>query len=145
MANTKLKSFPEGTCVEIDDVIGGFRKLVLVTAGGNMYFDQPMDAPNATPLLMYGAMNPVNVGNALQWGLELAGEDAAQHAAFTALQQELLASKCDTLTYNRALYWSVQNRMFDRAQCLAAAAEANDQVKQSRARLDKLLARSQAA
>lgn len=139
----KTAHFEPETLIEIDDTIGGFRKLAIVDDSTRAYFDLVEDAATAFPT--YEALRPVAVGNALSWGFELIDQDAASAQAFIRLQDCLLATGVDSLTYSRALFWAYQVRTFGVAEALRAGREATNQVRQSRLLMDRLTRRAGAA
>lgn len=134
-----LVKFEPGTFIEISDTMKGFRKLAVVTEGGDMYFDAADET--ATPFPIYEALEPRNVGNSLSWGLELADKNPAEHKQFGDLHSRLVESGADTLTVNRALYWAVQNHVYDYSRALAAGKAASGEVAASRAMMDNIIAR----
>jgi hypothetical protein len=138
-----LKQFEPGIHIEIDDVMHGFRKLVLVTESGDMYFD--LMTADTTPFPIYEALNPVAVGNALSWALELAEQSRPDYDQFTALQKRALDSGFDTLTISRSLYWAYQNRSYDYVRALQAGKDATALVASSRGTMDRLIHKAAAA
>lgn len=141
--NLKLKRFEPGTFVELTDTVKGFRKLCLVTDSGDMYFD--LVGQDATPFPIYEVSIPVAVGNTLSWSLELADKDPARHRVFTSLHAYLVNGKFDSITVARALRWAVLNANFDPRQALAAGLAATEQVRESRAMIDRIASRAVAA
>ncbi|WP_367126936.1 hypothetical protein [Ralstonia sp. CP] len=139
----KTAHFEPDTLIEIDDTLGGFRKLAIVTGSGDGYIDLIDEDAPAFPA--YKALSPMTVGNSLSWGLELIDQDEHQARAFIALQGRLMAAGIDSLTYTRALYWAYQRRAFGFAEALAAGQAATDQVRQSRQVLDQLVNRGRRA
>lgn len=139
----KLMQFEPGTYIEISDTMGGFRKLGLVTEGGDMYLDDT--GPTATPFPIYEALKPVALGNPVSWGLEVLDAHPADHPRFAQLHAQLNASGVDTLTLGRALYWAYTTHTYDYARSLAAGRAATQQVAESRAAMDQLLAKAAAA
>lgn len=139
----KTAHFEPDTLIEIDDTLGGFRKLAIVTGSGDGYIDLIDEDAPAFPT--YEALSPVAIGNSLSWGLELIDQDADQAREFIALQPRLMAAGIDSLTYNRALFWAYQTRAFGFAETLQAGREATDQVQQSRLQMDRLIRRGRAA
>lgn len=140
MVELKLEKFEPNTYVELTDGMKGFRKLGLVTEGGDMYFDDAGAGTKATPLPIYSYLQPKAVGNLLSWGLELANANADQHTRFVALTEKLLGdSGVDTITAGRALYWAFINRDFDYVKARAAGVAATKQVRESRAVMDRLI------
>lgn len=139
----KLQTFEPGTFIEINDTMKGFRKLGLVTESGDMYFDDAGDS--STPFPIYVALEPRAVGNALSWALELADADPAEHRQFTALQERLIGAGLDTITAGRALYWAYQNHTYDYGRALAAGKAATAEVTQSRAMMDRIIAKAATA
>lgn len=139
----KTARFEPETLIEIDDVIGGFRKLVIVTESGEAYID--LIDEDATAFPTYEALRPQTVGNSLSWGLELIDQDAGQARAFNVLQTRLLAAGIDSLTYVRALHWAYLVRAFGFAEALRAGRAATDQVRRSRMQMDQIVRRGRAA
>lgn len=135
-----LVPFEPGALIEISDIMHGFRKLGVVAEGGQMYFD--LADADATPCLIYKACQPEAVGNSHSWGLELGEADPAAHKAYSALQQRLLDEGVDTLTLTRALYWAYQNRVFEYGRALAAGKAATEEVRKSRATMDRILSKT---
>lgn len=134
-----LAKFEPGTFIEISDTMKGFRKLAVVTEGGDMYFD--LADETSTPFPIYAALEPRSVGNSVSWGLELADKNPAEHKLFSELHARLVESGTDTLTMNRALYWAVQNHVYDYSRAFAAGKAASGEVVASRAMMDKIIAR----
>jgi len=139
----KTARFEHETLIEIDDTLGGFRKLAIVTEAGDGYID--LIEEDATAFPTYQALSPMVIGNVLSWGLELLDQDAGQARAFSALQGGLIAAGIDSLTYNRALFWAYRTRAFGFAEALRAGREATDQVQQSRSQMDRLTRRGRSA
>ncbi|WP_062791460.1 hypothetical protein [Aquitalea pelogenes] len=139
----KTAHFEPDTLIEIDDTLGGFRKLAIVTGSGDGYIDLIDEDAPAFPT--YEALSPVAIGNSLSWGLELIDQDAEQAREFIALQRHLMAAGIDSLTYNRALFWAYQTRALGFAEALRAGREATDRVQQSRLQMDRLIRRGRAA
>lgn len=140
MSNTdsmKIKSFEPNTYIEISDTMKGFRKLALVTPGGDMYYDLANN--EASPFPIYEALNPQAAGNALSWGAELATTKPQSYQLFVGLHKHLLIAEIDSITLNRALYWAYKNDSYDYSRALAAGKAATDEVLQSRAMMDGLI------
>lgn len=135
-----LKSFEPGTFIEINDTMKGFRKLGLVTDGGDMYFDEVSDT--ATPFPIYEALDPQSIGNSLSWGLELADKNASEHRQYSQLQQRLIDAGIDTITAARSLYWAYQNHSYDYSRALAAGKAASAEVTSSRAMMDRIITKT---
>jgi len=140
--NLKLMRFEPGTFVELTDTIKGFRKLCLVTGAGDMYFD--LADFGATPFPIYELSAPVAVGNTLSWSLELADKDPEWHSAYTALHAYLVSTKVDSITMARALRWAITNANFEPRQASAAGRTETEQVRESRAMIDRVAARASA-
>lgn len=132
-----LKHFEPGSYIEITDTIDGFRKVGVVTEGGDMYFDQVTG--DCTPFPIYEALEPAGLGNPLSWGLELAETNPAEHASYIKLSETLLAGDLDSLTVARALLWASRNHVYDYSRVLAEARAATNQVAQSRSRMDRII------
>ena len=141
--NLKLMRFAPETYVELTDTVKGFRKLCLVTGSGDMYLD--LVGEGSTPFPIYEVSKPVAVGNTLAWSLELADKDPGQHRLFTALHAHLVKSKVDTITAARTLRWAIQNGDFDIRRACAVGAAATEQVRDSHAMIDRIVARASAA
>jgi len=139
----KLQQFQPGIYIEISDVMQGFRKIGLVTEGGDMYLDLAND--RATPLPIYAAMQPIAIGNSVSWALELADQRPAEHGEFTELQTRVLSEGLDTITANRALYWAYQNHVYDASRAIAAGRAATAQVESSRQMMDGLIVHAASA
>ena len=146
MVELKIEKFEAGTYIELTDGMKSFRKLGLVTEGGDMYFDDAGVGTKATPLPIYAYLEPRTVGNVLSWGLQLADENPEQHKRFSDLTERLLEEGgVDTITVGRALYWEFLNRNFDYTQARAAGVAATKQVRESRAVMDRLIDKAQTA
>ena len=141
--NLQLKRFAPDTYVELTDTVKGFRKLCLVTGSGDMYVD--LIGADSTPFPIYEVSAPVSVGNSLSWSLELADRDPVKHRLFVSLHAYLVSAKVDTITIARTLRWAVQNDNFDVRQACAAGSAATEQVRQSRAMIDRIATRASAA
>jgi hypothetical protein len=139
----ELVRFEPGTYIEIDDTMKGFRKLARVAEGGTMYYDEV--SAEATPFPIYSALKPEGVGDALAWGLRLAEKDQSEHAKYTALQEQMQDAGWDTLSIARGLYWAYSNRVYDFARASAATKAANEEVRQSREMMDRLIRKGAAA
>lgn len=139
----KLAQFAPDTLIEIDDTIGGFRKLGIVTESGQAYFD--LIESDATPFPIYQTLNPVGIAEPLRWAFEIMDQRPAEFEAYSALQKSLLATGVDSLTYYRSLYWACKAGEYDFTKCLLAGQAATSQVKQSRQQLDGILYRGRAS
>ena len=141
--NLKLMRFAPDTYVELTDTVKGFRKLCLVIGAGDMYLD--LVGEGSTPFPIYEVSKPVPAGNTLAWSLELADKDPGQHRLFASLHAYLVKAKVDTITAARTMRWAIQNGDFDIRRASAAGAAATEQVRDSRAMIDRIAARADAA
>ena len=138
-----LKTFEPGSYIELSDVVGGFRKLCLVVEPGNLYFDQ--SSAGASPFPIYAALDPVDVGGPLAWGLELMQDGGDAYSQYSGLQGHLMDVCPDPLMRARALKWAASTRTFAADLALAAAQNETDLITAARAKLDALVAASKGA
>ncbi len=139
----EVARFDRRTVIELTDLVGGFRKLAVVTEDLVSHYDTT-NLENNQIWPTFIKQNPVAVGDPADWLVDLFFEgeesgDLSQHAAYSEMQDELLTTCPDTLTYYRACYWALKNRDYDAAKALAAGQSETDKVVAALAAMDKVV------
>ena len=134
----EILTFEPHVFIEINDVFTGTRKLARVTDTGHSYFD--LDGEGDTPFPIYAALEPVEAGNILGWGLHIVDNHPEEHAAFQALIDALLNSGLSVLTYNRAAYWAFLHRNYDVDAAKAEGQRATEWIAAGRRKMDTIIA-----
>ena len=140
MATESLTAFEPGVYIKIDDVFTGYRKMARVTDTGTSYYD--LDDEDATPFPIYATLKPVEIGNILGWGLHVVDNFPERTDEFRSLVDRLINSGEDVLTYNRAIHWAFENKIFDYDKALAVGRLETANLKAGRARMDAVIVNS---
>lgn len=104
---TKTMKFQPGTFLEMDDLAGG-RKVVVVGRDGATYWDM-LDAERVTPIVIHPSMNPVGLGSMV----DFVGDGAAQEklaSVATYLKDKGVDPEADPLFMMRVL-WAAEREV----------------------------------
>lgn len=135
----KLASFKPGIFIELDNPLGGNRYLVLVCGKGNEFIDYIDALTPATPLPIFAAMNPVQVGDFTSYKYQVMETRPKDRHTFSKFIDDILHQLpyFDNLNFHRAIKWGFDSRIYDAKQAIQAALAERREVMRQRKWLQK--------
>ena len=119
--------------IEINDAAWGFRKLGVVSADGQRYYDLLDDAVRAVAYPTFSVLEPKDVGDVSDWVLELVDHVSDDELGrIEACLKELQHKGLDLLTYLRAARWVVTQRKPDATTAQIVGREETARVRRTR-------------
>jgi len=108
---SKIKKYPTGTFLEIDDLVGG-RKVVIVCRDGVTFWDM-LDVKYVTPIVIHPSMNPQLLGSMAQFIIERHLQKEMLKVVYFLRQKTDMKSYHNPLFTMRVLWYISQKRKND--------------------------------
>jgi len=142
--------FGPNQCLHIDDIMIGFRKIVITDESGVMYFDfhNHPDKSMNLPSIIYASLNPELLGDPVTWACDLEAkyQGTPRAAALISFHDQLtnLASErgLDFVTILRATYYAYKHNDLDIERALAASDNEEAQILSARNKEESIVNQS---
>lgn len=137
--NMELKTFPIGSFIELDDPLTGNRFLAIVCDNGTEFLDYIDGKSPATPLPIFTAMNPIDIGDFRTLKHQILERDYELWETFSEFVSDLLFKipNYDDLRFMRAVKFGFDTGLYDVAMAIQAA---EDKTTEARKRHEALAA-----